>query len=87
MDREAFGFGDRYANMNPTSEPAIDKDLIGKWLDVCLQCFLDDGVTEILWIQGKIILVSYGTNIPMHQGQQACYKAGKAVMIPWEKNK
>ena len=47
LDREVVGAGDRYSNMQPTSAPAIDKYLIRKWLDICLQYFLDDGGTEL----------------------------------------
>ena len=73
--------------MRLTSAPDIDKILIGERLDVCLQYFLDDGGTELSWIQGEVILVPYGTNIPNKQGRQACYKAGKNVMIHWGGNK
>ena len=62
LKREEFGVSDIYSNMQPTSAPAIDKVLIGKRLDVCLQYFLNDGETEIRWIQGDLILVSYGGN-------------------------
>ena len=54
--------------MQPISAPDIDKGLIVKRLDVCLQYFLDDGRTEIFWIKGEVILVSDGTNIPNNQG-------------------
>ena len=83
MERGAVGVVNRYSNMRLTSAPDIDKILIGERLDVCLQYFLDDGGTELSWIQGEVILVPYGTNIPNKQGRQACYKAGKNVMIRW----
>ena len=66
---------------------AIDKSLIGKQLDVCLKYFLDDGRTELRWIQGYVILVSDGEDIPKNQGVQACYKSRKAFMIRWGGNK
>ena len=84
---EAIGVREIYSNMQPTSESAIGKVLIRKRLDVCLQYFLDDGRTEIYWSQEEVILVSYEANIPKKQVQQACYKAGEAVIILWEKNK
>ena len=65
----------------PTSAPYIYKYFIGKRLDISLQYFLGDGRTEILWSKGEVILISDGTNIPNNQGKQACYRAGKAVMI------
>ena len=68
LERKAVGVGDRYYNMNPTSAPAIDKGLIGNRLDVCLQYFLDDGITEIFWSQGEVIFLSDGTNIPNKKG-------------------
>ena len=37
LERVSVGFGDRYSKMKLTSVPAIDKGLIGKRLDVCLQ--------------------------------------------------
>ena len=86
LESEVVGVRDRYSNMQPTSEPAIDKYLFGKRLDVCLQYFFDDGGTELLCIQGGVILVSYGTNIPNKQGLQACYKASEVFMILWDKN-
>ena len=61
--------------------------MIEKRLDFCFQYFLDDGGTEIIYIQGRLILVSDGTNIPNNQGGQACYKAVEAVMIRWGGNK
>ena len=85
LEREVVGVCGRYSNMQPTSAPAIDKGLIGKRLDVYLQYFLGDGRTELLWSQGEVILVSYGTKIPKKQGQQACYKSGEAVMIRWDR--
>ena len=75
LEREAVGVGDRYSNMQPTSAPAIDKGLIGKRLEVCLQYFIDDDGTEIIQRQGEVTLVLYGTNIRNDQGQQARYKA------------
>ena len=87
QEKEAVGVGDRYSNMQPTSEPAIDKDLIGKRLDVCFQYFINDGRTKLQWIQGEVKLLSDGENIPNKQGQKACYKAGEAGMILWDKNK
>ena len=87
MEREAVGVRNRYSNMHPNSVPYIDKYLIGKRLDIFLQYFLNDGVTELLWIQGVVMLVSGRTNIPKNQGGQACYKAGESVMICWDKNK
>ena len=73
--------------MQPTSAPAIDKGLIGKRLDICLQYFLNDGGTDLFWIQGEVILVSDWTKITKKQGRQACYKASEAVMICWGGNK
>ena len=67
--------------MQPTSKLAIDKDLIGKRLDVFLQYCLDDGGNEILWSQGEVILVSDGGDFPNKQVLKACYKSGEAVMI------
>ena len=63
LEREAVGVGNIYYNMQPTSVTAIDKGLIVKRMEVCLQYFLNDGGTELLWIQGEVILVSYGENI------------------------
>ena len=47
FDRGLVGIGYRYSNMQPTSAPAIDKGLIGKWLDVCLKYFLIGGGTKL----------------------------------------
>ena len=63
MERGAVGVVNRYSNMRLTSAPDIDKILIGERLDVCLQYFLDDGGTEILWIQGEVKLVPDGKKI------------------------
>ena len=70
--REAVGVGNIYSNMRPTSAPAIDKGLIVKRLDICFQYFINDGGTELLWIQGGVILASDGKNIPKKYGQQVC---------------
>ena len=47
LDMEAVGVGDIYSNMYPTSAPYIDKYFIRKWLDICLQYFLDGGGNDI----------------------------------------
>ena len=57
LERDKFGVGYRYYKMWPTSEPDIDNGLIGKRLDVCLQYFLDDGKTDILWSQWWVLLL------------------------------
>ena len=87
MDREAVGVGDRYSNIRSNSAPTIDKALIGKRLDICLQYFLDDGRADILCSQGEVILLSDGTNIPKKQCRQACFKADEDVMIRRDKNR
>ena len=61
LEREAVGVDNIYSGIQPTSAPSKYKGLIGKCLDVCLQYFLGDGGTELLCIQGEVILVPYGT--------------------------
>ena len=63
MEREAVGIGSRYSNMQPTSEPSIEKGLIIKQMDVCLRFFLNDGGTAILWDKGEVILVADGGKV------------------------
>ena len=62
LEREAVDVSDRYSNMQPTSATAKENVLIGKRMDVCLQYFLNDGGTDILWIQGGVISASDGEN-------------------------
>ena len=62
-EREAEGTGGRYSKMQPTIMPPIDKNLIGKRLDICEKYSLDKGGSELRWSQGKVVLVSNGSNI------------------------
>ena len=64
LHREAGGSRERYYNMQPTSVPAIYKYMIGKWLEIFLQYFLNGGGTEYFWRQVEVILVSDRINIP-----------------------
>ena len=86
-EREAVGVGDRYAEMQPMSRPAVDERLIGKRLDVCVLYNLDEGGSELRWCQGVVTAVSNGSNIVRTGSKTACYKAGEAVMIRWDENK
>ena len=52
LDREEVGVGNRCSNIQPTSEPAMEKYLIGKRLEICHQYFLNDGGTELCWSKG-----------------------------------
>ena len=67
LEREEVRVSERYSNMQPTSAPTIDKDLIYKWLGVFLQYFIVDDGTELRLIQGAVILVSEGIKIPKKQ--------------------
>ena len=40
-EREEAGVGDRYSEMQPTSMPTVDTNLVRKWLDVCFDYKLD----------------------------------------------
>ena len=71
LEKEAVGISNRYSNIQPTSVPYIENVLIGKQMDVFLHYFLYDGGTELCWIQGEVILVSYGTKITNNQGRKA----------------
>ena len=83
---EEEGIGDRYAEMQPSSMPKIDKYLIGKRLDICESYDLEEGGSELRWNQGKVVLVSNGANIVKIGSITACYKSGEAVMICWDSN-
>ena len=63
LEREEVGVRYRYSNIQPTSATAIYKFFIVKRLEISLQYFLDDGGTEILWIQGEVKLVPDGKKI------------------------
>ena len=85
-EREAAGIGDRFAAIQPMSRPTINKQLIGKRLDVCLIYELDVGGTELRWCQGEVILISDGSNILKPGARTAKFKAGEAVRIRWDAN-
>ena len=85
LERGSVGVHNRYSNMQSTSAPAIDKGLILKRLEICLQYFINYYGTEIWYIQGEGILVSDGENITKKQCRQAWYKSGESVMIFWGK--
>ena len=85
--RESTGLGDHYAEMQPASMPVVNNKLIGKRLDIC-ECYdLEEGGTELRWSQGKVVLVSNGTNMLKPNARTACFKKGEAVMICWGANK
>ena len=84
--REAVGIGDRYAEMQPSSRPKIDRYLIGKRLDICESYDLDEGGSELRWSQGKVVLISNGSNIVKIGSRIACYKPREAVLICWDGN-
>ena len=81
-----MGVGDSYTNMQPQSMPKIDSSLVGKRLDICEKYTLVEGSTELRWSQGKVILVSNGSNIIKLESRTAYYKKGEAVMICWDAN-
>jgi hypothetical protein len=88
QEREAAGVGDRFALMQPHSQPVVDCSLIGTRLDVCHKYDLNDGSngSQLHWSQGVVILVSDGTNIVKIGSRTACYNAGEAVIIRWDAN-
>ena len=84
--REAEGIEDRYAEMQPTSMPKIDKHLIWKRLDIYESYDLEEGSSELSWSQWKVFLVSNGANIVKQVYITTCYKSGEAVLLCWDLN-
>ena len=85
-EREAVGVGDRYTEMQSMSRPTINKQLLGKRLDVCFEYELEIGGTELRWSQGEVIMISDGSNILKPGARTAKFKAGEAVRICWDAN-
>ena len=79
--RELARVGDRYSEIQPASMPVVNNGLIGKMLDICVICNLDEGDTELRWSQGEVVLVSDGFNIVKQNACSACYKKGEAFMM------
>ena len=52
-ERESAGIGDRFAEIQPMTRPLVDKNLLGKRLDVCFEYELEEGGNELRWCQGK----------------------------------
>ena len=73
--------------LQPISIPNIDIYLIGKRLDICELYELEEGGTELRWIQGKVVSVSDGANIIKPGSRTACFKKGEGVLICWDANK
>ena len=84
--RESIGIGDRFTEIQPMSQPKIDKSLIGRRLDVCEQYDLEEGGTELRWSQGVVIAISDGNNMLKPGARTAKFKLGESVMIKWDAN-
>ena len=87
VERELAGFGDRYGNMQPSSMLLVDKEIIGKRLDVYFEYDLEEGQTELRWYQGEVINIWDGLHIVKPRARTSCFKKGEAVMIKWDENK
>ena len=72
--------------MQPISQPKIDKNLIGRRLDVCDKYDLEEGGTEIRWSQGEVIAISDGFNMLKLGARTVKFKLGESVMINWDAN-
>ena len=84
--RKAIGVGDRYAGLQPMSRPNIDQHLVGKRLDVCEKYNLEEGGTDLRWIQGIVVKVSNRSNILKSGTRTAKFKKGEVVLIRWDVN-
>ena len=67
--------------------PKIDRHLIGKRLEMCESYDLQEGGSELRWSQGKVMLISNGSNILKIGSCTACYKTIEAVLIRWDEKK
>ena len=85
-EREALGFGDRYAEMQPTTRPNIDMHLLGKRLEICEKYYLEEGGTDLRLSQGEVVKISNGSNILKPGARTVQLKAGEGVMIRWDAN-
>ena len=84
--REAYGVGNKFAEINPSSQTCVDIKLLSKRLDVCVSYDLDEGGTDIRWSQGEVILFSNGSNILKTGARSECFKAGEAIIMRWDEN-
>ena len=70
--------------MQPTSKPKIDKNLVGKRLEICEKHNLLEGGSELRWSQGIVLEVSNGSNILKSGARIAKFKAGEGVHIKFD---
>lgn len=51
---EEKGYGDRFADMQQCSAPAIDKNLVGKKIEVLCEYYEEDGTPFFCWAKGVV---------------------------------
>ena len=51
---EEKGYGDRFADMQQCSSPAIDKNLVGKKIEVLCEYYEEDGTPFFCWAKGVV---------------------------------
>ena len=83
-EREDVGMEDVCKFLQPTTMPQINEDLVGRKLDMCCKCFLEEGVEVLRWCQGEVLFVSNGINIVKPGKFRACFKEGEEVMLKWD---
>ena len=82
-ERQDAGADDCRGHLQPTLMPDIDS-LLGKPLDVCCLCDLEEGGSVLRWCQGEVTKVSNGKNTKTPGCPRACCKKGEAVNIMWD---
>ena len=89
QEREDDGLDDIVESMQPTTMPEVDQNLVGKRLEVCVQCdSLDEegmktGTTN-RWCAGVVVKVSNGKNLKKPRSH---YKPGEAAEILFDEIK
>ena len=89
QEREDAGIDDIAKSMQPTTMPKIDQSLIGKHLEICVQCDLLDGEghkTRVTnrWCAGVVTQVSNGKKLKKPRSH---HKAGTAAEIEFDEIK
>ena len=84
QERVDEGLDDVCEFLQPTTMPQVDRDLVGKRLDVCCKCLLEEGGEVLRWCQGEVLSVSNGDNIVKPGKFKVCHKQGEAVMFQWD---
>ena len=83
--REEGGFGSVHSSMQRPDPPDLESIIGERISSLCIISMDIAGkVKELIWMNGKLMRVSYGTWIVGANAQTNCFKADEAAEVIWD---